>query len=190
MECHNFQSQSVKDLQQFLKARGVTFNDQRKADLVYLCEICVKLNIEIDPDGLIEDRAEILNKKLLLSDGTFLPNPDTLPGSSDISILPPVGIFDIYNYLTSSDEYDLPSLRNYQKMEAYGMFKDGYILQLESVTLSENYTALRAKVRPRTNEKDPVSKLGYYKLWIVLSKTKEAENKGSIHSGLCSCKGG
>ena len=36
MECHNFQSQSVKDLQQFLKARGVTFNDQRKADLVDL----------------------------------------------------------------------------------------------------------------------------------------------------------
>ena len=139
---------------------------------------------------MIEDRADILKDKLLLSDGTFLPNPDVLPGSSDISILPPVGIFDLYNYLTSSEEYDLPSLRNYHKMEAYGMFKDGYVLLLESVTLSEDYTALRAKVRPRTNEKDPISKLGYYKSWIVFSKTKEAENKGTIHSAICSCKGG
>ena len=36
MERHNFQSQSVKDLQQLLKAKGVTFSNQRKAYLVEL----------------------------------------------------------------------------------------------------------------------------------------------------------
>ena len=156
------------------------------ATLLLLCQICVKLNIEIDPDGLIEDRAEILNKKLLLSDGTFLPNPDTLPGSSDISILPPVGIFDIYNYLTSSDEYDLPSLRNYQKMEVYGMFKDGYILQLESVTLSENYTALRAKVRPRTKKIQfqslATTSCGLFSAKLKKPKTKDRSILVSVHA--------
>ena len=57
MECGNFKGKSVKDLQQFLKERGVIFCDQRKADLVELCENCVKLNIEVDPDGLIEARS-------------------------------------------------------------------------------------------------------------------------------------
>ena len=42
-----------------------------KANLVALCENYVKLNIEVDPGGLVQ---EILNNFLSLSDWTFLPN--------------------------------------------------------------------------------------------------------------------
>ena len=49
-----FHTRSVKDLQHFLKERGVIFSDQKKVDLVELCENCIKLNIEVDPDGLLD----------------------------------------------------------------------------------------------------------------------------------------
>ena len=158
------------------------FSDQKKVDLVELCKNCIKLNIEVDPDGLLEDRYEVPKDKLHLPDGTVLPQPDTVSGDTDLGCLPPFVIFDVYNYVIGFHVYDHATLRNYHKMEGYGMFKDWYVL--------ENYVALRSKVKPRTNEKDPISKLGYYKLWIILSKTTEATNKGTIISALCSCKGG
>ena len=139
---------------------------------------------------MLEDRDEVLRDKLHLADGTVLLQPDTLSGDNDISILPPFGIFDFYNYFKGTHEYDHATLRKYDKMEGFGMFKDGYVLDVESVPLQENYVALRSKVKPRTNENDPISKLGYYKLWIILSTTAEAMDKGTILSALCSCKGG
>ena len=185
-----FHTRSVKDLQHFLKERGMIFSDQNKVDLVELCENCIKLNIEVHPDGLLEDRDEVLKDKLHLPDGTVLPQPDTVSGDTDLGCLPPFGIFDVYNYLIGFHDYDHATLRNYHKMEGYGMFKGGYVLEVESVPLQENYVALRSKVKPSTNENDPISKLGYHKLWIILSKTTEATNKGTIISALCSCKGG
>ena len=92
-----------------------------------LCEYCIKLNIEVDPDGLLEDRDEVLKDKLHLPDGTVLPQPDTVSGDTDLGCLPPFGIFDVYNYLIGFHDYDHATLRNYHKMESYGMFKDGYV---------------------------------------------------------------
>ena len=56
--------------------------------------------VEVDPDGLLEDRAEILRDKLQLSDATVLPQPETVSGDNYmyLSILPLLGIFDFYNY--------------------------------------------------------------------------------------------
>ena len=59
MDSIQFHTKPVKDLQQFLKDRGVIFSDQKKVDLVELFENFIKLNIEVDPDGLLEDRDEI-----------------------------------------------------------------------------------------------------------------------------------
>ena len=39
----NFNIKSVKELQLFLKNQGAIFSDQRKVDLVELCENCIKL---------------------------------------------------------------------------------------------------------------------------------------------------
>ena len=50
--------------------------------------------VEVDPDGLLEDRAEILRDKLQLPDATVLPQPETISTDNYLSILPPLGIFD------------------------------------------------------------------------------------------------
>ncbi|XP_052215606.1 uncharacterized protein LOC127834067 [Dreissena polymorpha] len=72
-------------------------------------------------------------------------------------------------------------------MEGYTMAKDGYVVYLESVPyINTGYVAVKAHVKPRTNDKDPVSKKGYYACWIILKTCDE----GSIHSAYCTCKGG
>ena len=59
MDSIHFYSRSVKEFQQILKDRGVIFSDQKKVDLHELCETYVKLNIEVDPVGLLEDRDDV-----------------------------------------------------------------------------------------------------------------------------------
>ena len=54
--------------------------------------------VEVDADGLLEDRAEILRDKLQLPDATVSPQPETVSADNYLSILLPLGIFDIYNY--------------------------------------------------------------------------------------------
>lgn len=51
----NFYTSSVKELQTFLKDRGIIFSNQKKVDLIELCSAADELGLEIDPDGLIED---------------------------------------------------------------------------------------------------------------------------------------
>ena len=50
----DFQFNSVKQLQNFLKYRGIIFSNQKKkCDLIQLCSAAVDLGVELDPDGLI-----------------------------------------------------------------------------------------------------------------------------------------
>ena len=55
----NIFSNFLKVLQQYLRARGVVISNQRKLDLVRLCEAAEEIGIEVDHDGLLEDREEI-----------------------------------------------------------------------------------------------------------------------------------
>ena len=43
-----------------------------------------------------------------------------------------------------------------------------------------------AHVKPRTHDKDPISKFPYYKLWIIFEKH---DVHTSIYSANCTCKG-
>jgi len=45
----------------FFIDRGFTFRKSRIMELLELCSIASSLNIEVDPDGLIEDRDDVLN---------------------------------------------------------------------------------------------------------------------------------
>jgi hypothetical protein len=119
----NFNRKSVKELQKYLKERSVTFSDLWKAELVEICEAADRLGIDVDPDGLLEDREDILREKLLIPE------------------------------------------------KAFGLFEDGYVLDIECCSLGGHYSSVKSNVRPRTNDKDPVSKLKYYKAWIVFSKS-------------------
>ena len=91
MGCNNFQCKYVKDLQQFLKKRNVIFSEQRKCHIDECVRTC-NINLKVASGGLIEDKAYILNNNYWT--GYFFH-----PWSMDLSVLSPVGIFDIYNYL-------------------------------------------------------------------------------------------
>ena len=101
----NFNRKSVKELQNYLKERGVTFSDLRKTELVEICEAADRLGIDVDHDGLLEDREDILRETLLIPEELMLSNPETVKGSQDLRILPPFTIFDISNYLLTFDQY-------------------------------------------------------------------------------------
>ena len=46
----------------------MTFDKSKKAGLIELCEKAESLGIEIDPDGFIEDKENIILEKLNISD--------------------------------------------------------------------------------------------------------------------------
>ena len=59
-----FSSHSGQELQNFLKFRGVLITWQRKLDLVRLYQAAQEISIEIDLDGFLEDREEVIGEKL------------------------------------------------------------------------------------------------------------------------------
>ena len=72
------------------------------------------------------------------------------------------------------------------------MCKDGYVLDLQGAKYEgTQYVVLKSTVKPRTNEKDPVTKLPYYKQWIILSESVAGTTSATcVHSAFCNCKGG
>ena len=59
-----FSSRLGQALQNFLKFRGVLITWQRKLDLMRLYQTADEISIEIDPDGFLEDREEVIGEKL------------------------------------------------------------------------------------------------------------------------------
>ena len=65
-----FHTRSVKDLQHFLKERGVIFRDQKKVDLVELCEkstaaktidLCMYRDIQSGPISVLVMQSRLLH---------------------------------------------------------------------------------------------------------------------------------
>ena len=54
------------------------------------------------------------------------------------------------------------------------MFRDGHVNHIECRlfhnTNTKEYCFVVSHVKPRANEKDPISKLPHYKLWIIFNK--------------------
>ena len=182
-----FKGQDVKALQNFLKARNVTFSGQNKATLLELCEGAKQIGIEVDPDGLLENREEVIKEKLLHG-GVFFNNPGLLQCSPNIAIILLIGQVDIINYLLSFESYGY--VRDLKKTEAYGLFKDGYVIDISCAKyVGLQYFCLKSKVKPRTKTKNPLTGLSYiiYSLWIILT---DCEDAGRILLAFCNCKGG
>ena len=118
---------SVKEQQKYLRDRGVVTAQYLKAGLLELCIAAEQLGIEVDPDGLIEDRHEIVSSKLRVEGGELEISPLLSYYSTNIVILPLLSIFDIYNYLISFTDYTQGSFWDVTKMEASSMAKDGYV---------------------------------------------------------------
>ena len=142
----------------------------------------------MDPDGLLGDRDEIVRSKLAVENG-LLPNPQQIEGHSDLSHLPPLSIFDIYNYFTLHQDYHHKDFREYHKMEGYTMAQDGFVksVQVVEYTNFQSFCAVKAKVKPRTRATDPLTGKGFYALWIIFSRLATLS---SVYSAYCICEGG
>ena len=117
---------TVKELQTFLKDRGVVTTSLRKPELLDLVKLAIDLKIEVDPDGIIEDREEIIAEKLTVEGNKRLCNPVLLKSKSrDMSVLPPFSEYDILKYLEAFASFDAGSLRDLKKMEGYSLALDG-----------------------------------------------------------------
>ena len=144
------------------------------------------MGIEVDPDGLLEDREDVLIEKLNIPNGQ-LTLPCILPGyGPQLDILPLVGVLDLYLYLKTFSDYDKASFRDARKMESYTMSQDGYVRDISCVKYPEphsNYFGVMGKVKPRTNEQDPITQI--YSAWLIL----DAKDDSPIKSAHCVCKG-
>lgn len=76
----NFNILKVKELQDFLKARGVITANSRKYELVKLCEAAVEINLETDPDGL-QVESNWINEKLKTIDGQMIKKSSNNSGA-------------------------------------------------------------------------------------------------------------
>jgi hypothetical protein len=72
--------------------------------------------VELDPDGLLEDREDILKEKSTTHDNEMLKNPVLEVKSDDLSKLRQISIFDIYNYLLGFKLYDHSTLHYLKNM--------------------------------------------------------------------------
>lgn len=100
----------------------------------------------------------------------------------------------MYNYLLGFGDYDHFSLREIHKMEGYGLFQDGFVLDLEVVKFDSTpaYVAVKCKVKPRrTKDTDSATARLYYSGWIVCtSHLSGSVQASSVFSAYCTCKGG
>ena len=186
----DFKGKSVKELQEYLKERGVVFSGLRKASLEELCISANQVGLDVDPDGLKENRDDVIQEKLILPDGSKLELPTNMDGmSTNIAVIKDAvfNIFDIFSYLTT--KIGSSGNKDIRQMEGNSLAKDGYVIELKFAQYGpphQSYYAVLGKVKPREREKDPVSGLKYYWAWVIISCVDDHR----IVNGLCWCKGG
>ena len=181
---------TVTGLQKFLSARGIVCPKVRKAELEKLVAFAIEQNLELDPEGLLEDREETVREKLhLLQGGLSLPSPDTLTATPDLAGAPRITLRDVLNYqIEAKSVYSDGELKQPYRSEAWQMTRDNYVLEiLYAEYEGTKFVAIKSKVKPRTNQCDPVTKLPYYSVWIIISNE---ELGPEIKTAFCVCKGG
>ena len=141
---------TVKELQKMLGERGVCTSNMRRAELQDLVKLAIDMNIEIDPDGVMEDREEVINQKLTIENGMILCNPVLLKSTSkDITLLPLVTEYDVLKYLEKFACFDEAALRDFKSMPGYTLQMDGYV---SDVTVGlfpiPRYISVISKVKP------------------------------------------
>lgn len=191
----DFRLRNVAELQEYLRLRGVVISGFRKQELVDLCCEAEQLGIDIDPDGILEIKSETVTSKLLVKldddSSVNLPLPSLLPSSNDFSFLPFITTFDVLTYLNQSRFYSWAEVRDHTKMEGYGMYQDGFVLDVTAGKFeaeAENFFYhIHFRVKPRCRTADPLTGLQYYLGWIILSSS---EKNSRIVSAYCCCCGG
>ena len=184
---NTFEHWKVSQLQDYLKERGVTCSKYKKYELVELCELANKNDLEVDPYCLNDSVQNDIIQKLNIN-GTNIKHPDSLIGSTDLSFLPNIDHFDIYNYLvTFKQMFEHRQLKAYKSLDGYQLYEAGYVesLKLCSNVGAENIHVIKFDVKPKQRNEDPLNKVPFYKGWIILDGSNP-----SIEGAYCACKGG
>ena len=171
---------TTKEIQQFLSDRGVPYSNIRKAGLQQLVQAALKYDIELDPDGVKEDRQEVLDQKLrLLEGGKCLPHPSTLTPTCSLIHVADLQIADIYNYqLQAKEEYSFTAPRKHWESDAWQMMVDNHVLEIKSAHYDGTvFNLVTSKVKPRTRS-DP----SYYNVWKNLPGSQQAAAARSFMS--------
>ena len=182
-----FDSWNISQLQDYLKTRGVFYSKLKKVDLVELCKLASLNRLEVDPNCFIDSIADEISAKLNVS-GKIIPHPEKLSGSPDMSKLPNIDNFDIYNYLIQFKElYGHKQLKAFTNLVGYELYNAGYVESLEFVydVGVQNIIVVKFRVKPKQRKEDPINKTPYYNGWVILDS-----NQPEILNAFCACKGG
>ena len=159
-----FDSWNISQLQDYLKTRGVSYSKLKKVDLVELCKLASLNRLEVDPNCFIDSIADEISAKLNVS-GKIIPHPEKLSGSPDMSKLPNIDNFDIYNYLIQFKElYGYKQLKAFTNLVGYELYNAGYVESLEFVydVGVQNIIVVKFRVKPKQRKEDPINKTPYY----------------------------
>ena len=117
------------------------------------------MNIEVDPDGIHEDKSTNIRNKLTTKDDIELKVPFLCDTADDLFVFPPISIFDLYNDLKPCKDFDHASMRDVTKMEGYQMLVERYVQFVSPGIFPETdkHCFVIAHVKPRTNDKYPIS---------------------------------
>ena len=88
-----FRGKTVTWITDFLKARGISVDGRRKEDLVKLCVFAAEENLDVV--GTIkenEHQFQTEHQNRLLVGSRRVPEPDSLPWSLDLSLVPVINM--------------------------------------------------------------------------------------------------
>ncbi len=80
----DFHSKTLKELNLYLKERGVSSGWLLKTSLVEWCNLAAEIGLEVDPDGLLEDWESVIHKILVTCTGSILLNSVELNTKSNV----------------------------------------------------------------------------------------------------------
>ena len=182
----SFEYWHVPRLRDFLKDRGITVAGYNKPQLVKLAKFATELGLPEDVNMSTDIQASLAFK--LQSLGLQFSDPFSLDGyTSDLSDIPPFGLYDIFNYLIlRRSDYDRKKLKAFKSFEDYRLFVDGHVesVMFNALDNSSPFCVFKCKVKPTQKDKTYLNKQ-VYDLWVILNS-----NSGEVELAYCQCPGG
>ena len=128
----DFDKMDVKEIKEFISARGVQVSTYCKPELIQLARAVASMNLPTDPNFENESIEECLLRRLTLPAGQKLSDPFQMTSlSNDFSQLPPFGLMDIFNHLIMSKaDYDKSMLSSWHSFEEYYLCLNGHTQSL------------------------------------------------------------
>lgn len=172
-----------------MKVRGIQTSRKSKNDLIALCKACELIPLDINPDLTESEessKATYLKKLQEFDVADPLSITAKFKEVNDVGEIPPIGLYNIFNYLLySRADYDQRKLQAYKSAEDYRLCVDGHVLQVLTYDNGDSdIVSILSHVKPTQKDLTYLKK-NFYTLWILVKK-----QDGIIKLAYCECKGG